>query len=113
MFLTETPGANAFTLLGLFIYATEVLGRASNPSVRSGFTPLISQGGEYDLCDMKSGPLPAGDTLFVCEIPRQARFVSFHITKVSVDTFLNFQEIEIHGLCNTNYRTVSAARLDT
>lgn len=75
--------------------------RANNPQVRTGMTAelVTDDPHSYKICAEKEGQIPAVSTLFICEDPVSARYVSFHIYN-DAPAALNFYEIDVHGVCN-------------
>ena len=72
--------------------------RAINPSVRLGPTGGVSTTNNYELCNQLNGPAGAKE-LISCDLPHEARWVSFHLDASPHTTRLHFHEIEIHGNC--------------
>ena len=76
----------------------EVAERVVNPSVRTGYNMQITTSNSYNLCGDISGVAPNRTTIITCNWPGNAKYVSFHLNAPSW-TYLNFYEIEIHGIC--------------
>lgn len=81
-----------------FLFVSGDTERAVESSVRLGFSRYIATGPNYDLCTTKSDTIPNFTTVFSCEPPHQASFVSFHISS-NESINLRFHEIEVHGVC--------------
>ena len=81
----------------LFFFLLVVAERAVNPSVRTGFNMQIATSNSYTLCGDISGVAANRTTIITCAWPAMAKYVSFHLNEPS-KTYLNFYEIEIHGI---------------
>lgn len=53
---------------------------------------------EHTLCAQYTGQMLDETMLFVCERPVRARYVTIELWHPN-GTYLNFQEIEVHGTC--------------
>ena len=97
--LTKIFGVSSWVITPKTIsIISEIAERAINPSIRTSDSEALTVSNQYELCDFRDGTIPAEWTLFSCEPPRTARYVSFHVHKPG-GVNLNFQEIEVHGFC--------------
>lgn len=65
--------------------------------MRKGYNNRIATDGDYTLCGSRNGTVPDPIVIITCSYPTFVSHISFHLN-APLETFLNFHEIEVHGI---------------